>query len=164
MKKFFKRLFYFLLLIIIVFSGYAFVSGKTWMFKEVAYNFADIDDYKIFTNNKVEVSKPQPWNLSANFNKPVITDSLNSLLEKIQSIGITVIKNDSLLFEKYWDGYSDTSYSGSFSMAKSITSLLIGAALKENKMKSIEEPIGNYLPEFSTGEKSKVRIIDLLTM
>ena len=49
-------------------------------------------------------------------------------------------------------------------MAKSITSLLIGAALKEGKIKSIEEPVGNYLPEFATGEKAKVRIIDLLTM
>jgi len=59
MKKFLRRLLYFLLLIIIIFSGYAFISGKTWMFKEVAYNFADIDDYKIFTNNTVAVASPQ---------------------------------------------------------------------------------------------------------
>jgi CubicO group peptidase (beta-lactamase class C family) len=164
MKKFLRRFLYFLLLVIIVFSGYAFISGKTWMFKEVAYNFADIDDYKIFTNNKVAVGTPQPWQLAGNFNKPVLPDSLKNLLERIQSIGLTVIKNDSLLFEKYWDGYSDTSYSGSFSMAKSITSLLIGAAIKEGKIKSADEPVGNYLPEFATGEKAKVRIVDLLTM
>src|SRR6185436_3239003 len=66
--------------------------------------------------------------------------------------------------EYYWDGYSDSSLSGSFSMAKSITSLLIGAALKEGKIQSLEEPVGNYLPEFKTVEKAKVRIIDLLTM
>ena len=164
MKKFLRRFLYFLLLIIMVFSGYAFISGKTWMFKEVAYNFADIDDYKIFTNNTVAVGPPQPWILSAGFNKPVLPDTLKNLLEQIQSIGVTVIKNDSLLFEKYWEGYSDTSYSGSFSMAKSITSLLMGAALKEGKIKSLEEPAGNYLPEFAAGEKAKVRIIDLLTM
>jgi CubicO group peptidase (beta-lactamase class C family) len=164
MKKFFRRFIYTLLLIIIVFSGYAFISGKTWMFKEIAYNFADIDDYKIFSNNRVPVGTPQPWNASINFNKPVLTDSLKGLLERIQSIGLTVIKNDSLLFEKFWDGYGDTSYSGSFSIAKSITSLLIGVALKEGKIKSLEEPVGNYLPEFSTGDKTKVRIIDLLTM
>jgi CubicO group peptidase (beta-lactamase class C family) len=164
MKKFFRRFLYFLLLVIIGFSGYALISGKTWMFKEIAYNFADIDDYKIFTNNTVATGTPQPWLLSANFNKPVLSDTVKGLLDKIQSIGLTVIKNDSLLFEKYWDGYSDTSYSGSFSMAKSITSLLIGAALKEGKIKSLEEPIGNYLPEFATGDKANVRIIDLLTM
>jgi CubicO group peptidase (beta-lactamase class C family) len=164
MKKFLRRFLYTILLIIIVFSGYAFITGKTWMFKEIVYNFADIDDYKIFTNNTVAVGTPQPWALSSNFNKPVLPGELQNLLERIKSIGVTVIKNDSLLFEKYWDGYNDSSYSGSFSMAKSITSLLIGAALKEGKIKSLDEPVGNYIPEFAAGEKAKVRIVDLLTM
>lgn len=164
MRKFMPRFLYLLLFLTVMFSGYALISGKTWMFKEVLYNFADIDDYKIFPNNTVAVGPPQPWNLATHFNKPVLPDTLKNLLERLQSIGVTVIKNDSLLFEKYWEGYSDTSYSGSFSVAKSITSLLIGAALKEGKIKSTEEPAGNYLPEFATGEKAKVRIIDLLTM
>src|SRR5205823_14886354 len=50
------------------------------------------------------------------------------------------------------------------SMAKSITGLLIGAALKEGKIKSLQEPVGNYLYEFTSGDKAKVKIIDLLTM
>ena len=164
MKKFFRRLLYTLLFIIVVFAGYALVTGKTWMFKEIVYNFADIDDYKIFSNNTVTIGRPQPWALSTNFNKFVLPDTLKNLLEQIKSVGVTVIKNDSLLFEKYWDGYSDSSLSGSFSMAKSITSLLIGAAIKEGKIKSVEEPVGDYLPEFTSGEKAKVRIVDLLTM
>jgi CubicO group peptidase (beta-lactamase class C family) len=49
-------------------------------------------------------------------------------------------------------------------MAKSITSLLIGAAIKEGKIQSVEEPVGNYLPEFRTGDRAKVRIVDVLTM
>ena len=49
-------------------------------------------------------------------------------------------------------------------MAKSITSILIGVALKEGKIKSLEEPVGNYLPEFKEGDKAAVRIIDVLTM
>jgi CubicO group peptidase (beta-lactamase class C family) len=164
MKKILLRFMYMLLLLVLIFSGYAFISGKTWLFKEVAYNFADIDDYTIFSNNTVAIGQSQPWPLANQFNKPVLPDTLIQLLETIQSIGVAVIKNDSLLFEKYWDGYSDTSRSGSFSMAKSITSLLIGAAIKEGRIKSIEEPVGNYLPEFAAGEKSKVRIVDLLTM
>ncbi len=164
MKKFFKRLLFVIIAILLLFSGYALVTGKTWMFKEIMYNFADIDDYKVFSNNVVKAGTPQPWPLASNFNKIVLPDTVKNLLEKIQSIGVTVIKNDSLLFEKYWEGFSDTSYSGSFSMAKSITSILIGAALKEGKIKSIEEPVGNYLPEFKDGEKAKLRIVDLLTM
>ena len=75
-----------------------------------------------------------------------------------------MINNDSIVFEKYWDGYSDSSLSGSFSMAKSITSLLIGVAIKEGKIKSVQEPVGDFLPEFKEGEKAKLKIIDLLTM
>lgn len=164
MKKFFRRLLFALIGIVVLFSTYALVTGRTWMFKEVAYNFADIDDYKIFTNNKVATGTPQPWNESKAYNKAVLPDSLRNLLERLQSVAVAVIKNDSLLFEKYWDDYNDSSYSGSFSMAKSITSLLIGAALKEGKIKSVEEPVGHYLPEFTQGAKAEVRIINLLNM
>ena len=164
MKKVLRRFFYFLVFLVLLFSGYAFISGKTWLFKEVAYNFADIDDYKIFSNNTVAAARPQPWPVAGNVNKPVLPGTLKQLLERIQSIGVAVIKNDSLLFEKYWDGYSDSSKSSSFSMAKSITSILIGVAIKEGKIKSIVEPVGNYLPEFASGEKAKLRIVDLLTM
>jgi CubicO group peptidase (beta-lactamase class C family) len=75
-----------------------------------------------------------------------------------------MIKNDSVITEKYWDGYSDSSLSGSFSMAKSITSLMIGAAIKEGKIGSVNDAVGKYLPEFAEGDKSKIKIADLLTM
>ena len=51
MKKFFKGILIFLLSVIILFTAFAFVSGKTYLFKAVYYNFAGIDDYKIFDNN-----------------------------------------------------------------------------------------------------------------
>ncbi len=44
---------------------------------------------------------------------------------------------------------------GSFSVAKSITSLLMGAALKDSSIASLQDPVGKYLPEFSEGEKAK---------
>ena len=164
MKKVILRIVQFIIIIAVVFSVYAFISGKTYLFKAVYHNFAAIDDYKIFTNNTVTIAQPQPWHQSNAYNKLNYPDSLNKLLENLNTVGLLMIKNDSVAFEKYWDGYSDTSHSGSFSMAKSITSLLIGVALKEGKIKSLTEPIGNYIPEFSSGEKAKVRIIDLLTM
>ena len=162
--KTFKRLLLGLATILILFSAYVLVSGKTFLFKAVYYNFANIDDYKKFSNNTVAIAKPEPWQLSSSYNKIAYPDTLNSLLESLGTVGVLMLKNDSIVFEKYWDGYSDSSLSNSFSMAKSITSLLIGAALKEGKIKSIQEPVGNYLPEFKEGEKAKIKIIDLLTM
>jgi CubicO group peptidase (beta-lactamase class C family) len=164
MKKFIKGFFLFLLLIIVVFSGYALISGKTYLFKAVYYNFADIDDYEIFTNNTVTTGTSQPWPVSQEYNKANSPAELNKLLEDLKTVAVVVIKNDSLFYEKYWDGYSDSSLSGSFSMAKSITSLLIGAAIKEGKIKSVDQLVGDFLPEFKEGLAAKLRIKDLLTM
>jgi CubicO group peptidase (beta-lactamase class C family) len=91
-------------------------------------------------------------------------DTLAGFLKDISTIGVVVIKSDSILFEKYWEGYNDSSYSNSFSVAKSITSLLIGIAIKEGLIHSVNDPVSNYLPEFKDGEKAKLKIADLLTM
>ena len=162
--KILKGLLFSLLVVLALFSIFAVVSGRTYLFEAVWHNFANIDDYKIFTNNTVANGDPEPWNIASAYNKPKLTDDLRSLLESLGTVSVVVVKNDSLLFEEYWDGYGDSSYSGSFSMAKSITSLLIGAALKEEKIRSLDEPVGNYLSEFNEGEKAAVKIIDLLTM
>jgi CubicO group peptidase (beta-lactamase class C family) len=164
MKKFIRSFIYLLLLIILLFSTYAFVSGKTYLFEAIWYNFADIDDYKKFSNNTVVTGVAQPWNKAEGYNKTPLSPGFKKMMEDLETIALLAVKNDSIVYEQYWDGYSDSSLSASFSMAKSITSLLIGAALKEGKIKSPEEPVGNYLDEFKQGEKAKLRIIDLLTM
>ena len=66
-----------------------------------------------------------------------------------------------MLFEKYWDNYSDESLTNSFSMAKSFTCLCIGAAIKEGKVKSTNQLISGFLPEY---KGSGIRIKHLLQM
>jgi CubicO group peptidase (beta-lactamase class C family) len=164
MKKFLKRTAFTVIFIIAAFSVYAVVTGKLYLFKAVWYNFANIDDYKIFTNNTVKAGKPRPWGKAIRMNAVAYPGDLNYEMEALGTVGLLMIKDDSIVFEKYWDGYSDTSKSGSFSMAKSITSLLIGAAIKDGLIKSVDEPVSDFIPEFREGEKAKVRIVDLLTM
>ncbi|PJE47610.1 MAG: serine hydrolase [Sediminibacterium sp.] len=160
-----KFVFITLIILIGVFSGYAVLSGKTYLFKAAYYNFSAIDDYTIFKNNIVAKAKlEKPWPLANQYNKQAYPDSLNNLLEELRTVGVLMIKNDSILFEKYWDGYSDSSLSGSFSVAKSITSILIGVAIKEGKIKSVDQPVGDFLPAFAIGDKAAVKIKDLLTM
>lgn len=164
MKKVARYSLYSFLLILVVFSLYAVASGRTYLFKAVWYNFANIDDYEKFTNNTVVTGDHQPWPQAADYNKPAMPDSLRGLLDDISTIAVLVLRNDSLLFEHYDQGYTDSSWSGSFSVAKSITSLLVGAALKEGSIASLQDPVGHYLPEFAVGNKAGVRIIDVLTM
>jgi CubicO group peptidase (beta-lactamase class C family) len=87
-----------------------------------------------------------------------------SIIDSNDTHAFLVIQDGKLLYEKYWDGYDSAKISGSFSAAKSIISLLIGIAIDEGKIKSVEEPAGNYLPHFKTNGLDKVRIKDLLTM
>lgn len=164
MKKILKSILLLLLAIILLFTIYAFASGRTYLFKAIIYNFADIDDYTIFDNNIVEAGTAQPWPVSGSYNKINVPGELDQLLSSLKTVGLVVIKNDSLLYERYWDGYSDSSYSNSFSVAKSITSLLIGVAIREGKIPSIDEPVSNYLPEFREGRGAKLLIRHLLTM
>lgn len=164
MRKFFKWFSLSILTILVIFSGYAIVSGKTYLFKAVYYNFAGIDDYKIFSNDTVAIGTAQPWSQSSDYNKITPPPSLAATLDNLKTVALVVIKNDSLLFEKYWDDYSDSSLSNSFSVAKSITSLLVGAAIKEGQIKSVNELVGTYLPEFKEGLAGKLTIRHLLTM
>jgi CubicO group peptidase (beta-lactamase class C family) len=85
-------------------------------------------------------------------------------LEHRQSLEFLIIKDDSLLYEQYWENYKPNSASNSFSMAKSITSILIGIAVDEGKIKSIDEPVGNYLEHFKSVKNEKLTIRHLLMM
>ncbi|WP_315816294.1 hypothetical protein [Paraflavitalea speifideaquila] len=144
---------YTIVLLLVVFTVYAFASGRTYLFKAVWYNFADIDDYEKFTNNTVTTDVHQPWDTSTAYNGVKMPDSLHKMLQELSTVAVLVIKNDSLYFEQYDEGYNDSSWSGSFSVAKSITGLLIGAAIKQGKIGSVQDLVGKYLPEFASGKR-----------
>lgn len=159
-KKPYGRL---ILLIAVILLLLPLVTGYRYLYKAVFYNFAGIDDYEIFDNNVVSTGTPVPWQLSDKYTN-AIPDTLNTYLERLKSVGLVVIQNRKVVVEKYWEGYSDSSLSGSFSVAKSITSLLTGAAIRDGKITSVNDPVSKYLPEFAEGEKANVKIVDLLTM
>jgi len=140
------------------------ITGNGYMYKAIIYRYADIDDLDVFETRVVESGEPQPWPMASGYNKEKLPDSLEAALIKYQSIAFLVIKDDSIQYEQYWDHYDKNSYSNSFSMAKSIVSVLVGIALDEGKIKSLDEPVGNYLPHFNEGNNSKLTIRNVLTM
>ncbi|MEO8149828.1 MAG: serine hydrolase [Bacteroidia bacterium] len=160
MKKFLKVFFG----ILVIANIAILATGKTYLYKAIYYNFVDINDYPIFNNRTVEAKNPKSWNISNDYNKIKIPNALLWKLEEYKTTAFLVVRNDSIVYENYWEDYNDTSLSGSFSVAKSIVNVLVGIALKEGKIKSIDEPAGNYIPEFKTGAKSKITIRHLLEM
>lgn len=153
------------LLLLGLLAAWVHMADKTYIYKALAYNFAGIDDNKIFEQHQIEApAAPQPWPLSHKYNQLPLNKKLDELHEELESVAFLVIKDDSILHEQYWKGYSDASLSNSFSMAKSMVSALVGVAIKEGKIKSVEQPVGDFLPAFQKGDKAKIRIKDLLRM
>ena len=141
------------------------ISGKTYFYKALIYNFANIDDNKIFDQRIIHKStNPQPWPFSKKYNKTDLSKTLKTYHESEKSIAFVVLKNDSLVHEEYWSGYGENSLTNSFSMGKSVTSVLVGIAIKEGKIKSIEQPIGDFLEDFSNRKFKEIKIKHLLTM
>ena len=166
MKQQFKKQFLRALLVAFVLGNVLLIiSGKTYFYKALIYNFANIDDNKIFDQRIIHKStKPQPWPLANNYNKTDLSKSLKTYHETEKSIAFVVLKNDTLVHEEYWSGYGENSLSNSFSMGKSVTSVLVGIAIKEGKIKSVEQPIGDFLEDFSHGKFKEIKIKHLLTM
>jgi CubicO group peptidase (beta-lactamase class C family) len=92
-----------------------------------------------------------------------------SLVNYLESSGTTaflVIHEDKLVYERYFNGYDESSLNTSFSMAKSFASALVGIAIDEGYIKSVNEPITNYIPGLLKKDErfESITIRHLLTM
>ncbi|MCS7005167.1 MAG: beta-lactamase family protein [Cytophagales bacterium] len=132
--------------------------------KAILYFTPGINDYTIFENRKVEARNPLPWKIASDYNRIQIPKKYRSEVEKNNTVAWLLVQDGEIIFEQYWDGYSDSSYSNSFSMAKTIVALLVGIALEEGKIKSLQQSVGEFLPAYAEGEKSRITIEHLLIM
>jgi CubicO group peptidase (beta-lactamase class C family) len=162
--KILKRIAIILSLVLLIVFIITTVTGTNYVYKALIYNYVDIDDYHLFANRVVKAGKPQPWPLAANYNKIKPSPSLAHELDSIRSVAFLVLRNDSLVFEEYWDDYGPNSLSNSFSCSKSIIGILIGIAYDERKIKSLDDPIGNYIKDFKDPKMGSVTIRNLLMM
>lgn len=160
MKKIVLFLFAFVALMYLVLV----ITGNTYLYKAIVYNYVNIDDNDLFEQRVIETDNSSAWAFSKAYNSQPLAATLDSALQAYESVAFLIIKNDSIEFEKYWDGYGISSISNSFSMAKSIVSILIGIAIDDGFIKSLDQPIGDFIPEYSEGEKAKVTIRHLLMM
>lgn len=126
---------------------------------------ADITDYQYFDNIEISKSKnPQAWPIHKNYNKTLLTTNLMSIHKKFGTVAFLIIKNDSIWHEKYYNGYSKSSYSNSFSMSKSIVSAIMGRAIQEGYFNSLDDKVSSFIKGYNEGYASKLTIGDLSSM
>lgn len=78
--------------------------------------------------------------------------------------GLVILKDGKIAYEDYELGNSEATRWMSMSVAKSISSTLVGAAIKDGYIKSIDDPVTHYLPELAGGAYDGVSIRNLLQM
>lgn len=84
--------------------------------------------------------------------------------EARNSTGLLVMHQGKIVLEKYWQGYNETSQFNAMSMSKSVVGLLIGQAIAEGVIASLDDPAANYLPEWQQDDRAKITLRDLLYM
>ncbi|WP_228053454.1 serine hydrolase [Nodosilinea sp. LEGE 07298] len=93
--------------------------------------------------------------------------SLQTALEFAEaqnSVALLVMHRDRLVLEQYWQGHQAADLVNSMSMVKTLLALLIGVAIDEGHLTSIQEPVSTYLPEWANDPRSDITIADLLYM
>ncbi|WP_142784418.1 serine hydrolase domain-containing protein [Changchengzhania lutea] len=153
------------LLIIILYitdTDYLIKAVRTIYLK--GHTTAFLQDYKEFDNQIIKNATPQPWPNHKDYNIAKETEALNDINKSNGTVAFVIIKNDSIWFENYYDGFSEDSKSNSFSMAKSYVSGLLGKAIQEGYIKSLNQPVCDFLPTFCEGLAAKMTVGDLSSM
>lgn len=158
---------------LILFFLFSLMLSSCYIGRFFYWNFADINDYKKF--KFLDVKKPElPFTFIKNINKNNFDSikyngvkfQLDDFVESNKSVAFLIIRNDTILYEKYFQGRNQESYVPSFSAAKSFISALVGIAIGEGSIKSVDQPITDYLPELKKNDErfSKITIEHLLNM
>ena len=144
-KKILRFLGFIFIALFISVNLFIVLSGRFYLYKGISYTYLSgktgptIYDLNVFPSSTIKKSKRcYQWKKNSKFNTQSIPKKYNDLLLKLDTKAFLVFKGDEILFEKYWGQHKKETVSNCFSAAKTVVSLLIGAALDEGKIKSFE--------------------------
>lgn len=130
-------------------TGNSHLLKGIWIVYMHGNTTAVIDDGEYFDIRHIDIdsNNTKPWLVHNEYNKAPIHSDLKERLESSESIAYIVSRGDSIIREYYWDGYSDTSHSNSFSAAKAITTLLTQCAIQEGMIKGWDQKVVDFIPD-----------------
>jgi CubicO group peptidase (beta-lactamase class C family) len=106
----------------------------------------------------------EPIELPAAFAVQDRTLDTAQFLSEMETTGLLVLKDGRLVFERYWLGNDATTQAASWSVGKSFVSALVGIAIDQGAIRSVEEPVSLYAPMLKGGAYDGVRLKDVLQM
>ena len=160
----------------VILISIAFIMSSCHFVRYFYWNYANINDGKKFPAFTIENQetvfnfKQSPKNFNFKIPQKYFSNNenceFNSFLETHETVAFLVIRDDTILFEKYFSGFDKNSLLISFSIAKSFVSALIGIAIDEGLIKNVHQPITDFLPKLKENDErfSKITIEHLLNM
>lgn len=150
-----------LLIILIIIIVLTYIFGYGYLFNGISKTYlkgkssANIDDGKFFSGNTIVTKNPVLWEEAPGYNATELPQNITDDLIHSHTASFIVVKNGKLVHEQYFNGYTPLSQTNSFSMAKAITVMLLGKALEEGKIKSLDDKLSDYFDEFKQKEFGK---------
>lgn len=142
------------------------------LFEILRHGLSEIDDYRIFHNREIRkatVVSSFPQMLIDLSNSMVSIDNdekvaLEEFVNESETTALVIVKDGRLAFEGYFNGFNRADLSMAFSVTKSVVSMLVGLALDDGLISSVDDPIMDYLPQLDQARFSEIRIRHLLQM
>jgi CubicO group peptidase (beta-lactamase class C family) len=167
--RFLGKVFRVFVILLIVLNLAIWLTGNNHIYKGLTDTYFQgrlkptIDNPDIFYSRVLHAKNTKPWKESADINSKPLSDQVRKSHETFGTKAFLVIKDNEIIHESYYDDYSKNKISNSFSMAKSILSVITGIAVKEGQV-SVEESVHKYLPEFIQEKDKGLKIKHLLSM
>ncbi len=107
----------------------------------------------------------EPTNsFTTNYTYKKHTYTLNEYMKRNAVTGFLVLKDNQIIYERYFHGADQHSRFLTNSVGKSITSTLVGIAIEDGKIKSVDDPVIKYLPELNASGFNRVTLKQALEM
>jgi len=158
---------------IVLLASMAALGLSCTFVKILWHNVADIDDYELFPSRPLKAS-PKPFRFrdgradafvpTAVSFRQFFDVPLDTFLEDNDTVAFLVVRDNALLYERYFRGYGGSTPVLAFSMSKSVSSLLLGCAIRDGLVRSVDQPVTEYVPELKDLGYDRVTIEHLLQM
>ena len=110
------------------------------------------------------VITPSPVPLSLPMGEPLDIPGLDEYMAAQGTAGLVILQDGKIRLERYGLGFDAAGRWTSFSVAKSFTSTLVGAAIQDGYIESLEDKVSRYIPGLRGSAYDDVTVRQLLTM
>ena len=134
----------------------------TWSLAQRDAAFRALDRLPILAEARTIAPSPTPLALPAG--KPLVVPGLDEYLAEQRDAAIVILQDGKVRLERYRLGFDAAGRWTSFSVAKSFTSTLVGAAIQDGAIKSLDDKVSQYVHDLQGSAYDDVTIRQLLTM